>query len=696
MRAGSPSPFRFLTQQGAVAIVMMENMPVNSLGHFLRRFVVGAIEAAQADGSVVGIVLTGTERAFSAGADLQEFGTRQQFAQPTLREVIACIEASTKPVVAAIQGVALGGGLELALGCHARVALASAQLGMPEMLLGLIPGSGGTQRLPRLMGMEPALAWMQSGQTRPASDLVDSGLLDQVVDRDLIPHACTWATTLATQAGPLPRVQDRHLPDPDRRVQDILRLQRQQLKPRQRLQPAFEALFQAMDATRLRFDEGLATERRLFLALLDTPEALGLRYQFHAERRARQHPTSCSTVDGPADLSRIAVIGAGTMGTGITIAALEAGLQVVVLDEQTHALQRARTQMEAFFTKKTAPANALQLLRTTTDWSSLSTVDAVIEAVVEDLNVKQTVFRQIDAHARAGVLCATNTSYLDVDAIAAATDRAQDVLGLHFFSPAQRMRLVEVVKGTHTNDRAVAGALTLAARLGKLPILCANAFGFIGNRVYSAYRLQCEYMLEDGAWPEDIDRALTDMGWAMGPFAVADASGLDIAWRMRRAQAHQRDPGLRYVDVLDHLCRLGRLGQKTGAGYYRHPTPAQQPPVSDVIVRTLIQQARTRRGITPRVLSPSDIQQRTLMSMVNEAALLWAQGVAQRRSDIDVVMVQGYGFPRWWGGPVHWARQQRRTVLDEGVNQLAQAGGPAYPLASPHQLDDLLKTEDAL
>lgn len=669
--------------QDGVAVITLDNPPVNSLGHALRERVVQHLEAAQADPAVRGVVLAGSDKAFSAGADITEFGTPNQFREPILRSVLAAVEASHKPVVAALAGVALGGGLELALSCHGRVALESARVGLPEVTLGVIPGSGGTQRLPRLIGPEAALALILSGQPRNAKDLARSGLFDMVVAEDLVAAAVRRARELADAGAPFPLA--RECQTEAAQAHAAVEAQRAKLQPRQRLQPAFGAALDAVAACALPFDQGLQRERELFLNLVSSNAAEALRYQFKSEREATRLPAELDAV--PRPVARVAVIGAGTMGSGIAIAALDAGLAVLLLEQDDAALARGRQRISDHYRdrvttgklKAGAAADNEARLAVTTDWERLSEADLVVEAVFEDLVVKQQVFRKIDVHARQGAVLATNTSYLDVDAIAASTARPQDVLGLHFFSPANVMKLVEVVRGGKTSADVLATGMAFGRSLKKTPVPCGNAFGFIGNRVYNAYRRQCEFMLEDGAWPEDVDNALTAMGFAMGPFAVADLSGLDIAWRMRKAQAASRDPRKRYVPILDHLCEQGRLGRKAGAGYYAY-TDGKQDRSSDAVVRKTIVEASASRGIARRALAQEEIQRRVLLAMANEAALLLAEGVASRPSDVDVVLVQGYGFPRWEGGPVFWARRQVRAQLEADVQQLARDGGHGYPL----------------
>lgn len=666
-----------------VAVITLANPPVNSLSAALRAQIVQQLSAAQADASVRAIVLAGDAKAFSAGADVTEFGTPQQLQEPILPTVIARVESSDKPVVAAISGVALGGGLELALACHGRVALESARVGLPEVTLGLIPGSGGTQRLPRLIGAGPALEMIMSGQPKSAKELATSGLFDAVVSDGLLEAARQKAAVLAQAGAPFPRTRDRQLDAAA--VREAVQAQRSKLNSRQRLQPAYGAILDALAASAEPFDAGLQRERQLFLELIPSTAAQALRYQFKVEREATRLPSALQAPARP--VRRAAVIGAGTMGSGIAIAALDAGLEVVLLEQDQAALDRGRERVSQHYRDRVAPgklkaaaaaSNELRLT-CTTDWTSLAAVDLVIEAVFEELDVKKSVFQKIDAHARPGAVLATNTSYLDIDAIAAATSRPADVLGLHFFSPANVMKLIEVVRGAATANDVLSTGMAFGTALKKMPVLTGNAFGFIGNRIYNVYRRQCEFMLEDGAWPEDVDDALTAMGFAMGPFAVADLSGLDIAWRMRRAQAATRDPRERYVAILDRLCDKGRLGRKAGAGYYTYDN-GKQMRTTDATVRAVIAESSAQRGITRRTLAPEEIQRRALLAMVNEAALLFAESVSSRASDIDVVLVQGYGFPRWEGGPVFWARQQDRSRLEADLQQLVREAGHGQKL----------------
>ncbi|MBX9610949.1 MAG: enoyl-CoA hydratase/isomerase family protein [Burkholderiales bacterium] len=663
---------------GDVLLITINNPPINvgSLG--VRQGLMAAIERLAADPALRAGVLIGGGSTFVAGSDLREVGLPLQ--EPQLPSVLAAIEACAKPVVAALHGAALGGGLELALACDARIALAGTVLGLPEVTLGIIPGAGGTQRLPRRTGLVRAIQMVCSGERIKAEAARELRLVDAVVPEALQNRAVTLARQLMSKC----RISAEAVPAVDAAALD--QAEQAALHAGKRRPAVVAAINAVRDAERLPFGQGLARERAVFQQLRTSPEAFALRHQFFAERDAVRLPADVQAM--PRPVQTVAIIGAGTMGAGIAIAALDADLTVLLLEQDDAALERGRQRVVDHYRgrvaagklKASAAAGHEARLLHTTDWTRLGSADLVIEAVLEDLAVKQDVFKKIDAHARASAVLATNTSYLDVDAIANVTVRPHDVLGLHFFSPANVMKLLEVVRGAQTAPGVLATGMALGNRLRKMPVLCGNAFGFIGNRIYNAYRQQCEFMLEDGAWPEDVDLALQAFGFAMGPFSVADLSGLDIAWRMRKAQAATRDPRTRYVAILDQLCEQGRLGRKTGAGYYMH-IDGRQGQATDATVRGIIEAASAQRGITRRPLVAAQIQRRALLAMVNEAALLLAEGVAQRASDIDVVLVHGYGFPRWEGGPVFWARQQDRTRLEQDLKRLAAEAGHGFRLA---------------
>jgi len=679
-----------LQVRDGVAVIHLDRSDGNPLA--VETQVSTGLDFAEVDPAIHAVVLVGGNGAFAAGTDGHDMGSSRQLERPTLGEVARQIEDCSKPVVAAIDGLALRGGFELALACHARVASPTARIGLPEVHVGLIPEAGATQRLPRLVDPTLAVAMMLDGESRAVSSVAAGGLFDVVctpthdhvecgpgaVIDALIESARVLALRLARSAKVLPRTRDRSV---DLSALDAaIALARTRLSRREAMQPVYEALLDAVAACASPFEQGLQRERELYQRLAQGPAARALQYQLRSEREAARPPEFKEATPGP--LRTIAVVGGGTMGCGIAICALDAGYPVQLIEQGPEAAERAQSRIRQHYEQRASAGKmdaSVAAARTgrlscSTDWSALEDADLVVEAVFEDLAVKQDVFRKIDSHARAGAILATNTSYLDIDLIAAATSRPQDVLGLHFFSPANVMRLLEVVRGAETAPIAFATAMAFGGVLKKVPVACRNSFGFIGNRIYNAYRRECEFMLEDGAWPEDVDDALTSMGFAMGPFAVADLSGLDIAWRMRKAQAASRDPRQRYVAVLDRLCEAGRFGRKAGAGYYSY-ADGKQKRQTDAVVREVIEQASRQRGIRRRAIEPLEIRRRALLAMANEAALLLGEGVTDRPEDVDVVLVQGYGFPRWEGGPVFWARQQSREALEAGFDELAEHAG---------------------
>ena len=665
-----------LERDGDVAVIVIDNPPINAGSAEVRRGLLEAVDAVRQDDAIAAAVIIGAGNAFIAGADLREFG--RPLEEPQLPAVIAAIESCGKPFVAALHGAALGGGFELALGCDARVAARGTVVGLPEVTLGIIPGAGGTQRLPRIVGIARAIQLVCSGERLPSEEALAAGLIDQEVAGDPRQAAVARARSLR---GRKLRLRDRPVPAAEPAAVEAASAAA--LKAGKK-RPAVRAAIDAVTASsRLPIDDALVGERAAFQRLRVSREAAALRHQFFAERDSAKHPGLTGVA--PRTVQRIAVIGAGTMGSGIAIAALDAEFDVVLLEQDAAALERGATRINAHYAGrvqagKMQAALAAQRearLSASVDWSALERADLVIEAVFEDLAVKQQVFQRLDALARPGAVLATNTSYLDLDAIAAAASRPQDVVGLHFFSPANVMRLLEVVVGKATAPDALATGVEVGKRLSKLPVVTGNAFGFIGNRVYSAYRRQCEFLIEEGAWPEQVDAALESFGFAMGPFAVADLSGLDIAWRMRQAQAATRDPSARYVSIPDRLCEAGRLGRKSGAGYYRYDEDGQGRQV-DEAVHALIEQASADKGLKRRAFADEEIQRRALLAIVNEAALLLAEGVAARATDVDVVLVNGYGFPRWEGGAVFWARERGEAALRADLDWLAGLSGPGF------------------
>lgn len=673
-----------MERAGSIAVIVIDNPPINAGSLEVRRGLLDAVQAVTDNAEVTGAVLIGEGTTFIAGSDLKEFG--QPLKDPQLPAVIQAIEVSSKPFVAAIHGAALGGGFELALGCDARVAAEDAVVGLPEVTLGIIPGAGGTQRLPRLVGLSKAIELICTGRRISAPEASMLGLVDATFDMDLKAGAIAYASSLAGQKKP---VLQRSVP---REPEETIKAAEQNARKVGRERPpVLEAIRIIRLATEANSDEALTAEREVFQQLRVSEEAFAMRHHFFAERQAVK-PANLKDIE-PRSIESVAVIGSGTMGVGIAVAALNAGYPVTLLDVDSQALERGKERLREHYEGSVARGKlseedvsaCLNRLSTATDYEALDTTDLFIEAVFEDLEVKQKVFRALDKVAHPNAILATNTSYLEVRKIAEATGRAESVLGLHFFSPAQIMRLLEVVQTDHTNLEALAAGMAFGRRLKKLPVLVQDSFGFIGNRIYAAYRAQCEYMLEEGALPEDIDRALEAYGFAMGPFAVGDMSGLDIAWQMRKQRASQRDPNARYVRIPDILCEKGRFGRKSGAGYYDYSEgPKQGKP--DPVVTEIIRSESEHKGYTRYSFSEEKIQQRALLAMANETALLLAEGVAASPADVDLVLVNGYGFPKWKGGPVFQARQKEPEILAREFKELARLSGNGFRAADPAPL----------
>jgi 3-hydroxyacyl-CoA dehydrogenase len=642
---------------GRVAVITFESPPVNGLSHAVRIGLARALERAMADPAVAAVVLAGGGRQFSAGADIREFGTSAAIAEPTLRQVIAQVEDAPKPVIAAIQGSCLGGGLELAMAAHYRIAAQDATLGLPEVKLGLIPGAGGTQRLPRLVGPARALDLILGGEPARAGTLAESGLLDRVASVDPVEGAIGFAEA----ESPAPRRTRDHAVDPAA-LAAACQAARGRLASERHPLPAQQRAVEAVAAAVLPFDEGLAVERRAFIELMQSPESKALRHAFLAERAAGKVPDLAA--DTPVRrVEEAAVIGAGTMGAGIAVALLNAGLPVWLLETDEAALTRGRGRIAGIYEAQVqkgrlTPAERdrrLGLLRPTLAYEALAGADVVIEAVFESLPVKREVFTALDRVMKPGAILATNTSTLDVNAIAELTRRPADVVGLHFFSPANVMRLLEVVRGRATAPEVLATALALARRLRKVAVVSGVCDGFIGNRMLDAYVRQAWWLVEEGAMPWEVDRAIEAFGFAMGPFRVGDLVGHDVSQAIRERRRAER-PGYRCSTLADELCRLGRLGQKSGGGWYDYPDGPRRP-VHAPEAEALVERHRAALGIPPRAIEDSEIVERLVYALVNEGARLLAEGIAARPGDIDVVYLTGYGFPRWRGGPMYYAEQ---------------------------------------
>ena len=647
-------------QRGDVLLVTIDNPPVNALGVDVRRGLLAAIEAADADPAVAAVLLAGAGRAFIGGADIREFGKPPQ--APALPDVCNRIEVCGKIVVAAIHGPALGGGLEVALAAHYRMALPDARLGLPEVHLGLLPGAGGTQRTPRLVGAGPALDLMLSGRHVDAAAASAMGLVDRVGDGiDPVEAGLAYVRELVAAGAPVRRTRDADaLSDWERQAAAIETARQDTAKKSRGLFSPLKIVDAVQGALELPFDDGLALERRLFLACLDSPQRTGLVHAFFAEREAAKAPETRSSRARP--IERAGVVGGGTMGAGIAVALLDAGLPVTMIERDADALARGRANIDKVYAglvakgRMTAAAQEAVMARWTgsTAYDALAQADLVIEAVFEDMDVKTAVFAELDRVCKPGAVLATNTSYLDIDRLAATVSRPQDVIGLHFFSPAHIMKLLEIVVPAKVAPDVVATAFELAKRLRKTPVRAGVCDGFIGNRILAVYRQAADAMLEDGASPYQIDRAVREFGFPMGPYQMSDLAGGDIGWATRKRRAATRDPQARYVQIADRLCERGWFGQKTGRGYYLYPDGARTG-TPDPEVEAIVAAERARAGVTPRSFTDEEIMRRYMAAMINEGANVVHERIALRPLDVDVTFVHGYGFPRYRGGPMQYA-----------------------------------------
>jgi 3-hydroxyacyl-CoA dehydrogenase len=661
-------------RHGDVAIVLANNPPVNALSAAVRRGLVEAIEAAEADDAVNAIVLACEGHTFFAGADIKEFG--QPPIEPTLPQVVDRIESCTKPVVAAIHGNALGGGLEVALACHYRVAAHDSKLGTPEVKLGLIPGSGGTQRLPRVAGVQHALEMCALGNPIDAHQAFECGLVDRQIEGELIPHAVGFAEEVR-DIRPLPKSSEREdrIEGVDHTLFDGF------LSANAKKFAGFEAPKAAVEAIRIAtekpYPQGQAEARKLFENLVAGEQSAAQRYLFFAERQAAK-------VDGlPADahprsIHKVGIIGAGTMGAGIAMNFLSAGIPVVLVEAGQQALDHGLGTIRRNYDSSAAKgklttdqvSHAMSLLGPSVDFGALADCDLIIEAVYEQMAVKLEVFEKLDRIAKPGAILASNTSYLDIDEIAAATSRPGDVLGLHFFSPANLMKLLEVVRGAKTAPDTLLTAMAVARRIGKVPVVAGVCHGFIGNRMLRARQTQAIRLVLEGATPEQVDRVHTDFGMPMGPFQMQDLAGVDIGWH--------RDPN-RIESLRDALCAAGRFGQKSGAGFYDYDEKRKASP--SPVVQEIIEKFAADAGIERRGISDEEIVERTLYPMINEGAKILEEEIAQRASDIDVVWIYGYGWPRYRGGPMFWADSIGLDKIVGGLNRQKDKLGPEFGLS---------------
>jgi 3-hydroxyacyl-CoA dehydrogenase len=670
-----------LDRRGRVAVLTVNNPPVNALSHHVRQGLHDGLKQAIADSSASAIVIVCAGRTFIAGADITEFGKPP--VPPSLHTVLDIIESSPKPVVAAIHGTALGGGLEVTLACHYRVGTKDARFGLPEVKLGLLPGAGGTQRLPRVVGVEKALSMMVSGDPIRADEALKHGLIDEIVDGDLAAAGVTFAEKVLNERRPLKKIRD--LDDKLAAVRgkpQVFAEFRKSVARQTRGFRAPENIVKAVEAAMsLPFDQGLQRERELFAELLTSPESKAQRYFFFAEREAAKIPDVPSDT-APKEVKKAAVIGAGTMGGGIAMNFVNVGIPVTVVEVKQDALDRGLGVVRKNYENTASKGRMtmqdvdkrMGLLTGTTDWNAVKDADIIIEAVFEEMPIKKEVFAKLDGLAKPDAVLATNTSTLDVNEIASATKRPESVIGMHFFSPANVMKLLENVRGAKSSKATVATAMAVGRRINKVPVLVGVCYGFVGNRMLHQRGIQAEKLILEGALPQQVDKVLYDFGFPMGPFAMSDLAGLDVGWRIRKGR------GVR-SEVADRICELGRFGQKTGAGYFKYDDKRNPSPDSEV--EKIIVDVATEMGITRRHIDDEEILQRLVYPMVNEGAKILDEKIAIRASDIDVIWVYGYGWPVYRGGPMFWADQIGLKALRDRMLQFQKATGDAFWTPAP-------------
>jgi 3-hydroxyacyl-CoA dehydrogenase len=665
-----------LQKEGEIAVITVDNPPVNALKQVVRAGLLSTLTQARDDAATRAIVLVGAGRTFIVGADITEFGKPSQ--PPSLPEIIWLIENSPKPVIAAMHGTPLGGGLELTLACHFRIAAPGTRLGLPEIKLGLIPGAGGTQRLPRLVGMDRAMAMILSGEPVPAQQALADGLIDEIAEGDLTAAAVAFARRVLAEKRPLRRVRDLEgkIESLRANLEKFAELAAANTKRSRGLHAparAIEALRWTLDVP---FDEAVTRERATFTELIADEQSKAQRHIFFAEREAAKVPGVSKDVL-PREIKRAAVIGAGTMGGGIAMCFANAGIPVTVVEAAPEALMRGldtvaknyRTSVSRGSFTTAEMDRRMGLFNGVTDIEAVSDADIVIEAVFEEMPIKKQVFGNLDRLAKPDAVLASNTSYLDVNEIGASTKRPQSVLGMHFFSPANVMRLLEVVRGKATAPDVLATALAVGRRLGKMPVVVGVCHGFVGNRMLRARSIEAERLLLEGALPHEVDGAIGEFGFPMGPFAMSDLAGLDVSWRMRKAQ------GVR-AEIADSLCEAGRFGQKTGKGFYLYEAGSRSPR-PDPKVEALIVGASARLGVKRRSIGREEIIERLIYPMINEGARILEEGIALHSGDIDVIWIHGYGFPIWRGGPMHYADTVGLSRIRDRLARLARESGDA-------------------
>jgi 3-hydroxyacyl-CoA dehydrogenase len=665
---------------GAIAVLTVDNPPVNAFSHVVRLGLADGLRRAIDDAAVEAVVIIGGGKTFFAGADIREFEKR--FDPPMVRDLQAWLERFSKPVIAAIHGTAFGGGLEVALCCHWRVAVPSAQFGLPEIKLGLMPGAGGTQRLPRLIGVEAAFDIMYTGNPIDAARAAELGVIDAVIEGDLLAGGIEFARRVVAERRPLrvASADDSRVAGTEACVFDELR-KRVAKKSRGLIAPA--KIIESLEAAcRLPLAEGLAFEHERFQSCYDSPQHYAAQHLFFAERQARKIADVPSTVQ-PLPIRGAAVVGAGNMGGGIAMCFANAGIPVAILDVSEDAVQRGLEVIRKNYATSVARGSlsqdradrALQNIRTITDYAALGEVDIVIEAAFEDMQVKQRIFAELDRHTPARTILASNTSTLDIDALASATQRPGKVIGTHFFVPANVMKLLENVRGAASSPETIATAMELGKRLGKVSVLAGNCDGFIGNRMWQFYTSEAEFLLEDGATPEQVDRVIESFGMPMGPFAMRDLSGNDIGLKVRKLREQKFEAQERFPKILQHMVERGWLGQKVGKGFYLYEGRQRQ---ANPEALQMIEQVSRELGIERRALSDDEILARLLHPLVNEGAKALEDGIASRASDIDIVFVNGYGFPARHGGPMYWAQQAGLDKVVRTAEDMARRHGERW------------------
>ncbi len=663
-----------------IAVLTIDNPPVNAMSMAVRADLLAAVQRAAADAAVQAVVVIGANDRFIPGADIKEFG--KPITGPSGRDVIAAIEGAGKPVVAALAGNALGGGLEIALGCHWRVATPGVKLGLPEVNIGLLPGAGGTQRLTRLIGAAAALDMITTGKAIDGRKALELGVVDEVIEGDLLAGALAFARRVLAEKRPLRKVSERS----DRVTGIDTALFAQAREKNAKKWKGLLAPWRIVDCIEAACTRSFADAYALELAAYEeckaSPQRAALIYQFNAERDAAKVPGLSADLK-PQPIRSAAVIGAGTMGGGIAMCFANAGIPVHLLDATSDGLARGRALIEKNYATSVSRGSltqqkmdrALSLITPTLALGDIAEDDIVIEAAFEDMAVKQDIFRKLDSVMKQGAILATNTSTLDIDKIASATERPDVVIGAHFFSPANVMKLLEVVRASKTSPQTIVTTMALAKTLGKVGVLAGNADGFIGNRILHVYGRECDFLLEEGATPWQVDRALQGFGFPMGLYLMRDMAGLDVGWRIRKYREQFRPKHLRYSPIADRLCERDRYGQKTGAGYYKYDGRQATP---DPIVETLIEQVSKELGYLRRPVSDDEIVKRVLTAMANEGLKIVGEGIALRASDIDVAYVNGYGFPRYQGGPMYWAERQGWSTIHDTVREYHASQGELW------------------